>query len=225
VRDDVTRWKVGSLLRPLGCPCRSRAYIGHAVEAFQPPDALGWPPQCAALEQVSCGLESHPSSQGFAGVVLRFTSHQAGLAHVGHPAKGLWVMVIRIGTWNLENLFRPPNPFAPKTEQEYHAKLDALASAITRMYPMCWRCRRPHRDRGQQPLRVAVSWWRFRLHGWVIQRVWGQRLAASAPLTRRTPGGSPDVENTAQPRVRRLSTLLAKKKVAVRCRPSVAMVG
>jgi len=84
-------------------------------------------------------------------------------------------MVIRIGTWNLENLFKPPNPFAPKTEEEYQAKLDALASAITRMDPMCWRCRRPHRDRGQQPLRVAVSWWRFRLHGWVIQRSSGDR--------------------------------------------------
>jgi hypothetical protein len=44
-------------------------------------------------------------------------------------------MVIRIGTWNLENLFKPPNPFAPKTEEEYQAKLDALASAITRMDP------------------------------------------------------------------------------------------
>jgi hypothetical protein len=44
-------------------------------------------------------------------------------------------MVIRIGTWNLENLFKPPNQFAPKTEQEYQAKLDALASAITRMDP------------------------------------------------------------------------------------------
>ena len=42
-------------------------------------------------------------------------------------------MVIRIGTWNLENLFKPPNPFAPKTEEEYQAKLDALASAITVM--------------------------------------------------------------------------------------------
>jgi hypothetical protein len=51
-------------------------------------------------------------------------------------------MVIRIGTWNLENLFKPPNPFAPKTEQEYQAKLDALASAIARMDPMCWRCKR-----------------------------------------------------------------------------------
>ena len=74
--------------------------------------------------------------------------------------------------------------------------------------------------------RRAASWWRFRLHGWVIQRsCGGQRLAASAPLTRRTPGGSPDVENTAQPRVRRLSTLLAMTKVAVGYRPSVAMVG
>jgi endonuclease/exonuclease/phosphatase family metal-dependent hydrolase len=44
-------------------------------------------------------------------------------------------MVIRIGTWNLENLFKPPNQFAPKTEEEYQAKLDALASAITRMDP------------------------------------------------------------------------------------------
>ena len=44
-------------------------------------------------------------------------------------------MVIRIGTWNLENLFKPPNPFAPKTEEEYQAKLGALASAITRMDP------------------------------------------------------------------------------------------
>ena len=44
-------------------------------------------------------------------------------------------MVIRIGTWNLENLFKPPNPFAPKTVEEYGAKLDALASAITRMDP------------------------------------------------------------------------------------------
>ena len=44
-------------------------------------------------------------------------------------------MVIRIGTWNLENLFKPPNPFAPKADAEYDAKLDALAGAITRMDP------------------------------------------------------------------------------------------
>ncbi len=44
-------------------------------------------------------------------------------------------MVIRVGTWNLENLFKPPNPFAPKTDQEYQAKLDSLATVITRMDP------------------------------------------------------------------------------------------
>jgi hypothetical protein len=44
-------------------------------------------------------------------------------------------MVIRIGTWNLENLFKPPSEFGPKTDAEYDAKLDALAAAITRMDP------------------------------------------------------------------------------------------
>jgi hypothetical protein len=34
-------------------------------------------------------------------------------------------MIIRTGTRNLENLFKPPNPFAPKAEEEYQAKLDA----------------------------------------------------------------------------------------------------
>jgi hypothetical protein len=41
-------------------------------------------------------------------------------------------MVVRIGTRNLENLFKPLNPFAPKTEEEYQAKLDALARAVAR---------------------------------------------------------------------------------------------
>jgi hypothetical protein len=44
-------------------------------------------------------------------------------------------MVVRIGTWNLENLFKPPSGFGPMTDAEYDAKLDALASAITRMDP------------------------------------------------------------------------------------------
>ena len=44
-------------------------------------------------------------------------------------------MVVRIGTRNLENLFKPPRKFAPKTAAEYDAKLDALAAAITRMDP------------------------------------------------------------------------------------------
>jgi hypothetical protein len=45
------------------------------------------------------------------------------------------VMVVRIGTWNLENLFKPPSEYGPKTDAEYDAKLAALASAITRMDP------------------------------------------------------------------------------------------
>jgi endonuclease/exonuclease/phosphatase family metal-dependent hydrolase len=44
-------------------------------------------------------------------------------------------MVVRIGTWNLENLFKPPSEFGPKTDAEYDAKLTALADTITRMDP------------------------------------------------------------------------------------------
>src|SRR6201993_2334535 len=44
-------------------------------------------------------------------------------------------MAVRVGTWNLENLFKPPNKFGPKTIEEYDAKLDALAATITRMDP------------------------------------------------------------------------------------------
>jgi len=44
--------------------------------------------------------------------------------------------------WNLENLFKPPSPFAPKTEAEYDAKLDTLAEAITAWIRTCWRYRR-----------------------------------------------------------------------------------
>jgi hypothetical protein len=36
---------------------------------------------------------------------------------------------------DLENLFKPPSKFAPKTVEEYDAKLDALAATITRMDP------------------------------------------------------------------------------------------
>jgi endonuclease/exonuclease/phosphatase family metal-dependent hydrolase len=44
-------------------------------------------------------------------------------------------MAVRVGTWNLENLFKPPNKFGPKTDEEYDAKLDALAATITQMDP------------------------------------------------------------------------------------------
>jgi endonuclease/exonuclease/phosphatase family metal-dependent hydrolase len=39
--------------------------------------------------------------------------------------------MVRIGTWNLENLFRPDGPFGPSTQQAYDAKLGALAETIT----------------------------------------------------------------------------------------------
>ena len=41
----------------------------------------------------------------------------------------------RIGTWNLENLFRPGGPAGPTTQAAYDAKLDALATTITALDP------------------------------------------------------------------------------------------
>lgn len=42
---------------------------------------------------------------------------------------------MRIGTWNLENLFRPGQDSGPTTESAYAAKLDALAAAINALSP------------------------------------------------------------------------------------------
>jgi predicted extracellular nuclease len=44
-------------------------------------------------------------------------------------------MVVRIGTWNLENLFRPGQDSGPDTRKAYDAKLDALAATITALAP------------------------------------------------------------------------------------------
>ena len=41
---------------------------------------------------------------------------------------------MRIGTWNLENLFRP-GPGGPSTDAVYQAKLDSLAATITALAP------------------------------------------------------------------------------------------
>jgi hypothetical protein len=41
---------------------------------------------------------------------------------------------MRIGTWNLENLFRP-GPAGPSTDAVYQAKLDSLAATITALAP------------------------------------------------------------------------------------------
>ncbi|WP_210602859.1 endonuclease/exonuclease/phosphatase family protein [Brevibacterium oceani] len=43
--------------------------------------------------------------------------------------------MVTIGTWNLENLFRPGDDSGPKSSQEYESKLDALASTITDLAP------------------------------------------------------------------------------------------
>lgn len=43
--------------------------------------------------------------------------------------------VVTIGTWNLDNLFRPGDDSGSQGPQEYESKLDALASTITDLAP------------------------------------------------------------------------------------------
>ncbi|NEB01527.1 endonuclease/exonuclease/phosphatase family protein [Streptomyces sp. SID13726] len=40
-----------------------------------------------------------------------------------------------LGTWNLENLYRPGGPFGPRDKAAYEAKLAALAATITELDP------------------------------------------------------------------------------------------
>ncbi len=40
-----------------------------------------------------------------------------------------------VGTWNLENLYRPGGDFGPTTEAAYNEKLTSLAATITRLGP------------------------------------------------------------------------------------------
>ena len=44
-------------------------------------------------------------------------------------------VMVAVGTWNLENLYRPGGQFGPKTQEAYEAKLAALAATITRLSP------------------------------------------------------------------------------------------
>jgi hypothetical protein len=44
-------------------------------------------------------------------------------------------MVVIVGTWNVENLYRPGGEFGPKTEDAHKAKLAALAGTINRIAP------------------------------------------------------------------------------------------
>lgn len=41
--------------------------------------------------------------------------------------------MVRVGTWNVENLFRPGGDAGPDTEEAYAAKLDALAATINEL--------------------------------------------------------------------------------------------
>jgi len=43
--------------------------------------------------------------------------------------------VITIGTWNLENLFRPGDDAGPQLQAAHQAKLTALAGTITELAP------------------------------------------------------------------------------------------
>jgi endonuclease/exonuclease/phosphatase family metal-dependent hydrolase len=45
--------------------------------------------------------------------------------------------VVSVGTWNLENLFRPGSPggFGPRTQELYEAKLEAMGEVITELAP------------------------------------------------------------------------------------------
>jgi endonuclease/exonuclease/phosphatase family metal-dependent hydrolase len=43
--------------------------------------------------------------------------------------------VVSVGTWNLENLFRPGGAFGPKTPQAYKDKLAALKAVIDKLAP------------------------------------------------------------------------------------------
>jgi endonuclease/exonuclease/phosphatase family metal-dependent hydrolase len=43
--------------------------------------------------------------------------------------------MVAVGTWNLENLYRPGGRFGPKTRAAYDAKLGTLAATITRLAP------------------------------------------------------------------------------------------
>lgn len=43
--------------------------------------------------------------------------------------------MVRVATWNLENLFRPDSEAGPDTDEQYQAKLTSLADTITTMNP------------------------------------------------------------------------------------------
>lgn len=63
--------------------------------------------------------------------------------------------MITVGTWNMQNLFRPGADSGPDSDQAYEAKLAALADVITRMAPdvlAVQESRRLHYGDSQHPL-------------------------------------------------------------------------
>src|SRR5215475_6915981 len=69
--------------------------------------------------------------------MCRPTAHIAAMGRIccwpGVTEENL--MDVRIGTWNLENLFRPGGDFGPKDDAVYRQKLDSLAATIEKMAP------------------------------------------------------------------------------------------
>ncbi len=43
--------------------------------------------------------------------------------------------MLKVMTWNIENLFRPGTPFGPDSQEIYEAKLEGLASMINAQAP------------------------------------------------------------------------------------------
>ena len=43
--------------------------------------------------------------------------------------------MVAVGTWNVENLYRPGGAFGPKTQEAYEAKLTTLAATIAQLSP------------------------------------------------------------------------------------------
>ena len=89
----------------------------------------------AAASSSSASSPSSPSSRGAAGeLTARDVRDTPPVNHTLGLRLALRAMVV-VGTWNLENLFRPGTEFGPRDEQAYEAKLTSLADVINRVAP------------------------------------------------------------------------------------------
>ena len=87
------------------------------------------PSNQVAPEKVASSAGVNPSAGSLLSVWVRGWN-RSGVAGCGRGR-----VVIRIGMWNVENLFRPGGEFGPRTDEEYRRKLAALASVIAAMAP------------------------------------------------------------------------------------------